>query len=76
MEDVILINGWQYFKNGDSANLLRRWMLRPFMREFATPNIKLLNIEMSSIRIIVEQKYRDFKQFWKLQDYERNLKVD
>lgn len=75
MEDVLLINGRQYYIYGDSAYLLWPWMVRQFMRELATLEKLLFNTEMISLRIIVEHNYRDLKQLWTLQDYVQNLKV-
>lgn len=75
MEGSLVIDGIQYYIYGDSAYLLRPWMQRPFVREFATNAQLLFNTEMSSLRVLVEHNYRDLKQLWTSQDYARNLKV-
>ena len=75
MQNAFVIDGTQYYIYGDSAYLLRPWMQRPFVREFATPAQLEFNTAMSALRILVEHNYRDLKQWWCSQDYARNLKV-
>lgn len=75
LSNTLTIDGRQYYIFGDSAYLLRPWMMRPFIREFATADQLLFNTQMSSLRVLVEHNYRDLKQFWTSQDYSRQLKV-
>lgn len=61
--------------HGDSAYLIRPWMKRPSIKEFATLSQLKLDTEMTSFHIVVEQNYRELKQTWTSQDYAPNLKV-
>lgn len=61
---------------GDSAYLLRPGMVWSLIREFTSTGKLEFNSVMSSIPLLVEQKYcGDLKDHWKSQDYHRNLKV-
>lgn len=64
----------QYYIYGDRTYLIRPWMMRPYIGNVSVEK-GLCNDQMSSIRVYVENNYKDVKQFWVSQDFARNLKV-
>lgn len=69
MGESFVINGRNIYIYGESTYFLRPWVLRPFI-----PKLAFIN-EMSSLKVLVENKYRDLKQLWCSKDYPRRLKV-
>ena len=75
LEEYLLSDGEYYYIYGDSAYLLRPWMIRPFTRGVCSEQEAAFNTMMSEVRVSVEHNYKDVKQLWTSQDYLRNMKV-
>lgn len=59
----------------DSAYLLRLWMQRPFTRGIWSDGESDFKNRMSEVRIIVEQRCRDLKNYLYSQEFSRRLKI-
>lgn len=73
--ESLFIDGEWYYIYGDSAYLLRPWLLRPFTRGVCSGPEAVFNTRMSEARVCVEQNYKDVKQLWCSQDFARRMKV-
>lgn len=73
--EALFIDGEWFYVYGDSAYLLRPWMMRPFTRGVCSAEETFFNTRMSEVRVCVEQNYKDLKQLWCSQDFARRLKV-
>lgn len=74
MKENILIEKRQHFVYSDSAKLIRPWMGRLFIREFATLSQLAFDTEITSLLVLVEHNYRNLKQIRTSQDYAQTLK--
>lgn len=75
LENSLLIDDRQFYLYGDSAYMLRPYIMRPFIGEELSEDQVQSNGQMSSLRESVEHNYKDIKQQWVSQDFPRNLKV-
>lgn len=75
MEHAFHIDGNKYYIYGDSVYLLRYWKKTPYIAAFGEPEQLLFKTEKLALRVLVEEKYRDWKQLWCSQDFERNLAI-
>lgn len=74
LQENLIANDIQYYIFGDSAYMLRTWIQRPFLHGTAEESERILNKQMSFVRVSVEQNYKDLKQYWIGQDFHPNHK--
>ena len=74
-QSTVNIGGVQYCLYGDTAYIIRPWLQTAFPSLGASAEQLWHNKGMSSVREAVNWTYKDIKQLWTTQDYNRQLNV-
>lgn len=75
LENSLNISGNQYYIYGDSAYVLRPYMIVGYKEANPTPEQHQFNLNMSAVRVFVEHAFKDVKQYFSHIDYSRKGKI-
>jgi hypothetical protein len=75
LENLLFIEGTQYFAYGDSGYTRRPWLQVPYQGSSLTNEQEATNRAASACRVTVEWIFQEVKSYWGIVDYRRKLRI-